>query len=162
MAISHPYAQLLGDRDALMVLKETQERVPEIARDLGDDGLKQTYAPGKWTASQVLTHLADCELAFGFRLRQVVADPSLPIQPFDENRWAKHYDQSDGMAAARSFESLRSWNLALFRRLSPAELDSTAVHPQRGPEKASTVIAIMAGHTLNHLAQLETILKNRK
>jgi hypothetical protein len=33
-----------------------------------------------------------------------------------------------------------------------------AAHPERGPESADTVIRIIAGHTLNHLGQLETIV----
>ena len=158
MAATHPYAELLGQHDPLVVLAETQQRIAAIACALGEAGLTRSYAPGKWTAAQVLTHLADCEIAFGFRVRQVVAEPALPIQPFDETQWARHYDQVDGAIAARTFETIRAWNLALFMRLTAAELDTAAMHPQRGPEKASTVIRIMAGHTLNHLAQLEKIL----
>jgi hypothetical protein len=157
MPRTHPYAELLGDRDPLAVLAETQERITAIAQSLGEAGMKRSYAPGKWTAAQVLTHLADCEIAFGFRVRQVVADPTLPIQPFDETKWARHYDHVDGAAAAQTFKTIRAWNLAHFRRLSPAELETTAMHPERGAEKASTVIRIIAGHTLNHLAQLEKI-----
>lgn len=158
MTATQPYAQFLGERDPLTVLAETQERIPAIAEALGTEGLKRTYAPGKWTAAQVIAHLADCEIAFGFRVRQIVAEPAVGIQPFDENRWARHYDRVDGLAAAQTFQSLRAWNLSLFGRLSTEELDTAATHPERGPEKASTSIRIMAGHTLNHLAQLERIL----
>lgn len=158
MAAKHPYADLLADRDPFTILAETQERIPAIARALGTDGLKRTYAPGKWTAAQVMTHLADCEIAFGFRVRQIVAEPALPIQPFDETLWARHYDVAHGLIAATTFHSIRGWNLSLFRRLSADELARTAPHPTRGPETALTAIRIIAGHTLNHLAQLEKIL----
>src|ERR1017187_4071367 len=157
MMATHPYAQLLGERDPLAVLAETQERIPAIAQSLGTEGLKRTYAPGKWSAAQVITHLADCEIAFGFRVRQIIAEPAVGIQTFDENQWARHYDRVDGLAAAQTFHTLRAWNLALFRRLSAEELDTAAMHPQRGQENASTAIRIIAGHTLNHLAQLEKI-----
>ena len=158
MASTYPYAEWLGDHDPLVVLAETGAKIPAIAQSLGPEGLKRSYAPGKWTAAQVLTHLADCEMAFGFRVRQVTAEPSLPIQPFDQDLWARHYNHVDGVAAAQTFQVLRAWNLALFRQLSREELDTAAQHPERGPEKASTVIRILAGHTLNHLAQLEKIL----
>ena len=141
-----------------LVLAETQERIPAIALQLGPEGLKRTYAPGKWTAAQVIAHLADCEIAFGFRVRQIIAEPSVGIQTFDENQWARHYDRVDGLLATQTFRNLRAWNLSLFRQLSTEELDTAAPHPERGPEKASTVIRIMAGHTLNHLAQLERIV----
>jgi len=158
MTATYPYAQFLSDRDPLAVLAETQEMIPAIAQSLGPEGLERTYARGKWTAAQVIAHLADCEIAFGFRVRQIVAEPSMGIQTFDEKQWARHYDRVDGLAAAQTFRSLRAWNLTWFRRLSSEELDTAAMHPERGPEKASTAIRIMAGHTLNHLAQLETIV----
>lgn len=158
MPATHPYAQLLGDRNPLEVLAETQKSIPAIAQALGAEGLTRSYAPGKWTAAQVLAHLADCEIAFGFRVRQIIAEPSLGIQTFDENLWARRYDGIDGLEAAQTFQALRAWNLSLFRLLDRDDLDKAATHPDRGPEKAETVIRIMAGHTLNHLAQLEKIL----
>ena len=160
MTATHPYAQLLGDRDPVEVLVETQERIPAIAEALGTEGLMLSYAPGKWTAAQVLSHLADAEIAFGFRVRQILSEPELAIQTFDENRSARRYDRMDGLEAAQTFQALRAWNLSLFRLLDKDDLDKAANHPDRGPEKAGTVIRIIAGHTLNHLAQLETILRS--
>ena len=81
------------------------------------------------------------------------------IQTFDQDRWARHYGQMDGLEAAQTFRALRAWNLSLFRLLGKEELDKAATHPERGPEKAGTVIRIIAGHTLHHLAQLEAILR---
>jgi len=157
MAATHPYAQILGDRDPIEVLTATQQSVPALAQMLGPEGMKRTYAPGKWTAAQVLAHLADCEIAFGFRIRQIVSEPELPIQPFDQDRWAQHYAGMDGLEAARVFEVLRAWNLSLFELLGSSDLEKAADHPERGRETADTVIRIMAGHTLHHLAQLENI-----
>jgi hypothetical protein len=154
---THPYAQFLGAREPLEVLAATQRRIFEIAERLGPEGLRLTYAPGKWTAAQVLAHLADCEMAFGFRVRQIVAEPQLPIHPFDETLWSRDYAAMNGLEAAKTFHALRGWNLTLFLLLAPADLAQAAAHPQRGPETAETVIRIMAGHTLNHLAQLEKI-----
>jgi hypothetical protein len=162
MATAHPYSQFLGERDPFEVLAETQLSIPAIAERLGAEGLHRSYAPGKWTAAQVLAHLADCEIAFGFRVRQIVSEPQLPIQPFDQDLWARYYPGANGLEAAKTFQTLRAWNLSMFRLLGKDELNRTANHPERGPEKAETVIRIMAGHTLNHVAQLETILAAAK
>ncbi len=156
-AATHPYSELLGNRDPLQVLAETEKSVPALAQSLGPKGLGRSYAPGKWSAAQIVSHLADCEIAFGFRVRQIMAEPQLEIQTFDENQWARHYSRIDGLTAAQAFQALRAWNLSLFRLLSQEDLDKAATHPQRGPESAETVIRIMAGHTLHHLAQLEKI-----
>ena len=162
MAATHPYAQALGDRDPIEALAATQQSIPALVEALGPEGLTRSYAPGKWTAAEVLAHLADCEIAFGFRVRQILSEPEIGIQLFDQDHWARHYASMDGLAAARTFQAVRAWNLSLFRLLSPDDLDKTALHPERGPEKAETVIRIMAGHTLHHLAQLEQVAGARR
>lgn len=129
MATIHPYSQMLGDRDPFEVLTETQNRIPAIAQALGPEGLKRSYAPGKWTAAQVLAHLADSEMAFGFRVRQIIAEPELGIQTFDQDRWARHYNGMNGIEAAHTFQALRAWNLSLFRLLDKADLEKAANHP---------------------------------
>lgn len=161
MPAHHPYAQVLGERDLLEALSEAGKRIPAIAQALGPEGLKRSYAPGKWTAAQVLAHLADSEMAFGFRVRQVVAEPKLVIQPFDQDLWAAQYAHLDGLQAAHTFQALRAWNLSLIRLLSKEDLNRTATHPERGPETAETLIRIMAGHTLHHQAQLESMLAGK-
>ena len=50
--------------------------------------LARRYAPGKWTAREVLGHLTDAEIAFQARLRQILSEPGSPVAPFDPDRWA--------------------------------------------------------------------------
>ncbi len=154
-----PYVELLGDQKPMQVLRATQQRIVKLARGLGKDGLQLTYGPGKWTAAQVLAHLADCEIAFGFRIRQALAEDDHKIQPFDEKAWATRSEKVKGSQAAKTFAALRAWNIALVRQLKKKDLQRTVVHPERGPETVDILIRIMAGHTLNHLAQLEIIEK---
>ena len=93
----------------------------------------------------------------GFRCRQILAEENHRIQPFDEGSWAKRYADVDAQAALASFLALRRWTLALFRKIGPDDLRREAFHPERGPETLDTVIRLLAGHDLNHLAQLERI-----
>lgn len=154
-----PYVELLGDQKPMQVLRATQQRIAKLARGLGKDGMQLTYGPGKWTAAQVLAHLADCEIAFGFRIRQALAEDNHTIQPFDEKAWATRYEKVKGAQAAKAFATLRAWNIALVRQLKKKDLQRPVVHPERGPETVDILVRIMAGHTLNHLAQLEIIEK---
>jgi hypothetical protein len=147
---------LLGDRDTLEALEANAERVETVARKLGDR-LSRSYGPGKWTGRQVLAHLADAEMATGFRVRQILAEDDHRIQGWDEGRWAQRYEDVDAEAALRSYRALRRWNLELFRGLTPADLEREAVHPERGPETLASIIRLLAGHDLNHLGQLERL-----
>jgi len=148
---------LLGERNPVESLRASAERIEATAGRLGAAGLARSYGPGKWTGRQILAHLADAEVGVAFRIRQILSEENHRIQPFDESAWARRYADVDVETALASFLALRRWNLALLRGLSPADLDREAFHPERGPETLGTVIRMLAGHDLNHLAQLERL-----
>jgi len=148
---------LLGDQNPLEAMEANAQRVEAVARRLGEAGLSRSYGPGKWTGKQILAHLADAEMGVGFRIRQILAEEKHTIQPWDESAWARRYTDVDVDGALASYRALRRWNLALLRGLSSADLEREAFHPERGPEKLGTVIRVLAGHDLNHLAQLERL-----
>ena len=149
---------LVANQDPIESLGRTIERVRQTAEKLGGAGLARAYGPGKWTGAQVLAHLADVEMAIGFRVRQILAEDNHRIQGFDEGAWGKRYDRIDADAALQSLFASRRWNLLLLRSLTPEARARQAIHPDRGPESLDTVIRLLAGHDLNHLAQLESLL----
>jgi len=157
---TNPYGKFLGGQDPLQVIARTPERLKELFTKLGPNGQDKTYAPGKWSAREILCHLADCEIAFGFRLRQTLAEPDHVIQPFDQELWAKRYAHLDGTAALSTFVALRSWNMAMLKGLSPEDFDVPATHPERGRMTFRTIVETIGGHDLNHIGQLEAIALN--
>src|SRR5260221_8208452 len=94
---------LLGERNPLESLESSAKRVEALARRLGDAGLSRSWGPGKWTGKQILAHLADAELAIGFRTRQVLAQDNHTIQPFDQSAWARRYVHSYPESALDTF-----------------------------------------------------------
>ena len=148
---------LLGDRDPLEALEANAARVEAVARKLGETGLSRSYGPGKWTGRQILAHLADAEVATGFRVRQILSEDNHRIQGWDESSWARRYVDVDVESALGSYRALRRWNLALLRGLSEADLERQAVHPERGEETLGEIVRLLAGHDLNHLGQLERL-----
>ena len=154
---TNPYSRFLGDQDPLQVIAKTPERLKELFNTLGMDGQDKSYAPGKWSARELMCHLADCEIAFAFRLRQTLAEPEHMIQPFDQELWAKRYAHLDATAALTTFVALRNWNIAMLNALSPDDFNIAVSHPERGRMTFRTIVETMGGHDLNHLAQLESI-----
>lgn len=157
----HPYParllNLLGKQDPFVILEDTPRRLADLQKGLGSEGLDATHGPGKWKARQIFAHLADAEIGVGFRIRQVLAGVD-QIQPFDQDAWATRYGSADAAAAREAQASVRRWNLALFRSLGATDLARSAFHPERGDsETVDLMIRLLAGHDLNHLAQLETI-----
>jgi uncharacterized damage-inducible protein DinB len=153
--------KLVGSQEPLASLEKTARTVRDVAARLGPAGLLRRYGPGKWSGRQVLAHLADAELAIGFRIRQILSEDGHRVQPFDQEKWAARYEELDPEVALRAFSASREWNLALLRHLTPADLARETVHPERGAETLATVVLLLAGHDLNHLGQLEALLDQR-
>ena len=159
MSRENPYAEFLGGQDPLKVLPATARKIEAIFEELGAERTDQPPAPGKWCAREIVCHLADCELAFGFRLRQTLSEDHHTIQPFDQEKWARHYDGYGARDALATLHAVRNWNLALIRSL-PLEAHAKSVsHPERGSMSFRTIVETMGGHDINHLSQLEAIAK---
>ena len=154
----NPYASFLGARDALEVISSTSDQLKSMIASLGAAGAERPRAPGKWCAREIICHLADCETVFAFRLRQTLAEDHHVIQPFDQDQWGKRYDTCDLEAALEVFGALRKWNLALIRSVTAADLKKPVLHPERGEMTFQVVVETMAGHDLNHLGQIESIV----
>lgn len=94
----------------------------------------------------------------GFRFRQILAQDNHTVQPFDQDEWAKQYRNISIEQALQTFKTLRLWHLALLSGLSEDDLERTYYHPEREEwESLLTLVRFLAGHDLNHLAQLEII-----
>jgi hypothetical protein len=149
---------LVEGQDTLDALEESGRRVEEVVRRLGPERLRASWAPGKWAGWQVLAHLTDSELVQGFRSRQILAEQPHTVQEYDETAWLGLYaDGIDTDAALATFVAARRWNLRLFRGLTPAQMARTGFHPKRGAEPLATALRAFAGHTYNHLGQLEKL-----
>jgi hypothetical protein len=157
MAIN-PYASQLGDRDPLEVTRATPVRLENLLQQIGPEKVNLAPAPGKWSARDILCHLADCEIVFAFRLRQGLAEDFHVIQPFDQDKWAQTYGHYDAATALAAFSGVRQWNLAFISGLTAEDSAKRLNHPERGDMTLQAVIETMGGHDLNHLRQVEAIL----
>jgi hypothetical protein len=153
----NPYASNLGSRDALNTITQTTGRVQSLMTAIGEKRAGEAPAPGKWSPREIVAHLADCELVFGFRLRQTLAEDNPDVQAFDQEKWAATYAAYSAPAALATFTALREWNLALLRSLPREAFQRKMTHAERGEMSFQTVVETMGGHDLNHLVQLERI-----
>jgi uncharacterized damage-inducible protein DinB len=153
----NPYASHVGNRTPLDVIAETPQRLAQLAETIGSERLDISPAPGKWSARDILSHLADAEVAFAFRLRQTLAEDHHVIQPFDQDLWAKSYSSCDPRVALAALSALRAWNVALIQSVKPADLSKPVTHPERGSMTFQIIVETMAGHDRNHIKQIEAI-----
>src|SRR6188508_1833295 len=97
---------VLGDRDPLAVMEEQPAAIERITAGLPEATLRRPEAPGKWSMMELLYHLADTELVYGYRVRTSLATPGAPIQGYDQDVWARELRYRDG-DFADAMEQLR-------------------------------------------------------
>ena len=122
--------------------------------------LRYKPAADKWSILEILGHLADVEIIYAYRLRQMLADRQPVIAPIDQDEWAKHLGYMDSPPAelVALYGLNRLHNLRLLRRLQAGDLEKSAFHPEaQGPVTVATLVERMAGHGANHLAQIERL-----
>ncbi len=156
-SLARPYVHLLEGRDPVEVLRATPGRLSDLLKNLSADAIEQKPAPGKWGVREILCHLADCEIAWAWRLRLIYGTDNPSLQPFDQDAWARVYFANGYTTsnARATWSSNRQWNLALIEALSDTEKQRPAVHPELGPITLWSVVEIAAGHDLHHLNALE-------
>lgn len=152
-----PYAKYVVGKDLLASLEETSQRIESLLRGWTPAMFERSYAPGKWSARQLLTHLVHVEMVFSQRIRFALTTPGFVVVPFDQDEWMKVESGVDAASALAAYLGLRRVNLAYFRGLSEAQRRHRFAHPEYGEIDVEWVITALAGHDRHHLPQLEAI-----
>ena len=152
-----PYTHDLADRDPLTAIPESARKIEQLTHAWTAQDFERPYAPGKWTARQVILHLAQTELALGTRARMALSTPNYAAQSFDQDAWMTKETAISGKDATASLLAMMRMNLALFAALSDRDRETTFSHPEYGAISVDWIIHQMAGHHIHHLHQLETL-----
>jgi uncharacterized damage-inducible protein DinB len=145
---------------------EAAEKSPkEIAAavsGLPPAALRYKPAPEKWSILEILGHLADIEIVYGYRLRQMLADEKPVMAPMDQDAWAKHlgYMEAPAPELVAAYGLNRHQNVRLLKRLTLADLEKSAFHPEyQKNQTVAELVERMSGHGTNHLGQIEKLKK---
>jgi hypothetical protein len=159
--------RILGNvegQDPLKVQAGTAKKLERLVKGVPASKLRKRPAPEKWSAGEILAHLADSEIVIGWRMRQILGAPGSPIQAYDQDSWAAagHYDKRDPRKSAEQFRVVREANLALLKSLAPEQWKHHGMHSERGVETIEHIVRMIAGHDLNHTKQVERIVGAKK
>jgi len=151
----------IDGKEPLRVLPETPKKLHKLIRPLNKKKLTSRPEPGKWSIAEILAHLADTELVGGWRMRSILSNNGIRIQAFDQDVWAETlgYARRDPKISLETFRALREANLAMLKSLPKNLWENYGMHEERGKETISHIVRMFAGHDLNHLSQVERIVK---
>ena len=153
----NPYGADLGERAPLDALADTPARIRELVQCWSDEQFERSYAEGKWTARQVLVHLAQTELALTTRARFALSQDRYAAQSFDQDDWMPIDARMPARVALDAYSALRQMNLEMWKSLSANQRDRTFTHPEFGTLTVWWIAAQLAGHDIHHYKQLASI-----
>jgi hypothetical protein len=152
-----PYTPQLEGRDPLVSMRETIPAIAALVEGWTAAQSERRSAPGKWTAREVLIHLAQTELALGTRARMALTTTNFAAQSFNQDAWLGRERAMPAPDAVSLFVALARANLALYASLTDAERQITLTHDEYGTLTVDWIIYQEAGHQVHHLKQLKAL-----
>jgi len=146
----------------LEAAEKSPKQIAAAVSGLPDKTLRYKPAPHKWCILEVLGHLADIEVVYAYRIRQMLADKKPVIAPMDGDDWARNlgYTETPPAELVALYGLNRHSTLRLLRRLKPPDLAKSAFHPELQREvTVAEMIEKMSGHGGGHLQQIERLKK---
>jgi len=151
------YSKYLGDLEPIQTMRSNVEKIRNVTKGWTTERFDRPIAPGKWTARQILLHLAQTEMALGTRARMALATKGYAAQQFDQDAWVQRESRLSGPDAVEALVAMSRMNCALFEGLSQAERETAMSHPEYGTITVDWILHLLPGHQIHHLAQLESI-----
>src|SRR4051794_35515245 len=153
-----PYADQLGGADPVDVLRSSLDQYRDTGSRLTAVSWRRPWAPGKWTAQQVMLHVAQWEMIFSVRVRCAIGVRGYVVQPVDQDELMAAEERAvDGPTALAAFEATRRMNIALAASLTREQRQRTCTHPERGVIAVEDLLQTLAGHPVHHWKQIQVL-----
>ncbi|MGA8538313.1 MAG: DinB family protein [Terriglobales bacterium] len=151
-------------QDPIKVQSATNRKLARLIKGVPKSKLRKRPAPDQWSIAEILAHLADVEIVIGWRMRSILGAPGTPVQAYDQNAWviSGHYEKRDPGKSIELQRVMREANLALLKSLSPIQWKQFGQHAERGEESIEHIVRMVAGHDINHIRQIERIVRSTK
>jgi DinB superfamily len=143
----------LGDRDPLEVYAATPASAADICHGLSDAQWHAPLAEGEWSAAQIVGHLFDVDIVYGFRWRLVLTEDKPAYPGYNEKLWSQ-LPRPDATGLLAAWSGIRAANVALLRGIPAADWKRWGTHGEQGDEQFDLMVDKIAGHDLAHLNQL--------
>jgi len=115
--------------------------------------------PGKWSAAEIVQHLADSEMASAMRLRLLLVAEAPVIQGYDENLYATRlrYNERDITPALAAFQAARTTTLQIIEQMTESDWQRAGTHSESGRYGTADWLRIYAAHAHGHADQLRRL-----
>jgi hypothetical protein len=143
--------------------KDGYRVVSEALVKISADQLDAHPAPGKWSAREIVHHLADSEMIAAVRFRLLLAEDRPAIKGYDQDEFARrlHYERPHE-ASLELFRATRADTTELMACLSEADWLREGTHSEVGRFGLDTWLRIYGPHAHRHADQIRVARSSLK
>lgn len=115
--------------------------------------------PGKWSAAEIVHHLADSEMTSAIRLRRLLAEENPQIQGYDQDHFAIRlgYNARPVEPSLEAFRWARAATVPLLEAMTADDWQREGTHSEHGRYTAEDWLRIYGDHAHQHAAQIRRL-----
>ena len=150
------YISLVQGEDILDTLDQQRRQTMLLLSGRNDEDGDFRYAPGKWSAKEVLGHVCDTERIFAYRALRIARADATPVEGFEQDDYVRNgpFAQRPLADLVEDFIAVRRATLSLLRNLDEAAWSRRGI-ANNNEVTVRALAYTIAGHELHHLRILE-------
>jgi len=139
--------------------KDGYNQVAESLEAFSSQSLTAHPISGKWSAAEIVHHLADSETTSALRLRRLLVEDHPLIQGYDQEAFAArlNYNNRDMAPALEAFRSAGATTAQLFDLMTEEDWQREGTHSESGAYTPEDWLQIYAAHAHNHAGQIRRL-----
>ncbi len=151
------YIDLVKSDDIIKELSAQVIDFQELISEISVTNENESYAPGKWTAKEVIGHITDTERIFACRALSFARKDKTALPGFNENDYVYYANFKNRTIydLAHEFAVLRESNITLFRSFDTEALDQIGNANGRDVS-VRAILFMLAGHAAHHMNVVKT------
>jgi hypothetical protein len=150
------YISLVQGEEILNALDQQRRQTMLLlsGRDEEDGDIR--YAPGKWSAKEVIGHLCDTERIFAYRALRISRGDATPLEGFEQDDYVRNGPFANRPLSDRveDFIAVRRATMSLFCNLDEAAWTRRGI-ANKSEVTVRALAYIIAGHEVHHRRILE-------
>lgn len=144
------------------LIAQYEAGVGEVLKSLEsfpENELSARPLPGRWSAREIVQHLADSEMNSAIRLRKLLTEEAPQIQAYDQDAYAAtlRYNERDHAPALEAFRGARTTTAQLLKAMTEEDWKREGTHSESGRYTAEDWLRIYAAHAHGHAEQIRRL-----
>jgi hypothetical protein len=135
------------------------DEVVSSLEGLSGEALTARPLPGKWSAAEIVHHLADSEMTSAIRIRRLLVEDHPVIYGYDQDAFATKlgYNEREISQSLEAFRAARTSTVPLLERMTEDDWQREGWHSESGKYSTTDWLRIYAEHAHGHAAQIRRL-----